>query len=137
MTAEDTVAGLRLVLSGLAPRHPRIRFIVPHLGGAIPFLWERIEHQLERARERGVVTLPRGAAHAGLRRLFYDTVNGSAAALRCACNTLGHERLVFGTDHPVIDLGSSIAYVAGAGLDPGVGAGILDRNAGRLLGLAP
>jgi aminocarboxymuconate-semialdehyde decarboxylase len=136
MTTEDTVAGLRLVLSGLTLRHPRIRFIVPHLGGAIPFLWERIEYQLDRARERGVVALPPGAAQAGLRRLSYDTVNGSAAALRCACETLGSERLLFGTDHPVLDLATSVRYVEGAGLGPRVTADILDRNAQRLLGLA-
>jgi predicted TIM-barrel fold metal-dependent hydrolase len=135
MTAEDTVAGLRLVLSGLTDRHPRIRFIVPHLGGAIPFLWERVEYQLDRARERGVVALPSGAAQAGLRRLFYDTVNGSAAALRCACDNLGTERILFGTDHPILDLARSLEYVEGAGLDTRIVADILDRNGQALLDL--
>ena len=41
-TFEDSVAALRLVLSGITTRYPNIRVIVPHLGGTLPFLMGRI-----------------------------------------------------------------------------------------------
>ena len=35
---EDSIAAIRLVLVGVIHRFPKIRFIVPHLGGTLPFL---------------------------------------------------------------------------------------------------
>jgi len=39
---EDTAAALRLVLAAVPDRYPNLRFIVPHLGGTIPFLAARV-----------------------------------------------------------------------------------------------
>src|SRR5262249_59785540 len=40
---EDTLAALRLLMSGVTSRYPRIQVIVPHLGGTLPFLLERVD----------------------------------------------------------------------------------------------
>src|SRR5919199_4006660 len=40
---EDTITALRLVFSGWLRRYPRIRTIVPHLGGPLPFLKQRVD----------------------------------------------------------------------------------------------
>ena len=34
---EDTIAMARLILSGLTLRYPNIQFLIPHLGGTLPF----------------------------------------------------------------------------------------------------
>lgn len=89
---EDTVAALRLVLSGIADRYSNINFIVPHLGGTLPFLLARI------MRHEGV----RGEE--ALRRMYYDTVSGSVEALQFAADFWGADRLVYGSDFPYGDL---------------------------------
>jgi aminocarboxymuconate-semialdehyde decarboxylase len=32
--------------------------------------------------------------------MYFDTVSDSVDALRCACESLGSDRLLFGTDYP-------------------------------------
>src|SRR5919202_5166093 len=46
---EDTVTTLRLLLSGITTRYPRIRVIVPHLGGTLPFMMARIDNNVRNA----------------------------------------------------------------------------------------
>lgn len=87
---EDTVAALRLTLSGIVNRYPKIRIIVPHLGGTLPFLVERLDGSL--------VGRTQYKPSEYLKRLWYDTVNGSTAALRCARDAFGADRLLLGTD---------------------------------------
>jgi aminocarboxymuconate-semialdehyde decarboxylase len=38
-----TVAISRLIFSGLLDSYPRLKFVVPHLGGAFPFLLGRLD----------------------------------------------------------------------------------------------
>src|SRR5262245_50904800 len=49
---EDTIAALRLVLSGVTTRYPNIKVIVPHLGGTIPFAMGRVGGANAAARAR-------------------------------------------------------------------------------------
>ena len=119
---EDTVAALQLLMSGVTSRYPRIQVIVPHLGGTLPFLLERIDGNVGNRRARGGPVPFEGAARAALKRLWFDTVNGHPAALQCACHSWGTDRLLFGTDYPymtgarlkrLIDLPSEIGLSAG------------------------
>jgi aminocarboxymuconate-semialdehyde decarboxylase len=71
-----------------------------------------------------------------LRKLYYDTANGYAPALRCACEALGPERLMLGTDFPYIGaIKQNVDYVLGAGLTAEAETQILDRTATELLKL--
>ena len=88
---EDTAAALRLVLGGVLERHASIRFIVPHLGGTIPFLLARVARKSD------------DRIAQGLRSFYYDTVSGSPDALTCSCHAFGSGRLLFGTDYPYCD----------------------------------
>jgi len=119
---EDTLAALRLLLSGLVDRNPELRIIVPHFGGTLPVIYPRI--------------LRRGKADL-LRKLYYDTANGYAPALRCACEALGPERLMLGTDFPYIGaIKQNVDYVLNAGLPEDTQKQILERTAADVLGLA-
>ena len=73
-----------------------------------------------------------------LRRCWYDTVNLEPAALRCACEVLGYERLVLGTDFPfLVDkrFRDCVRYVESAGLPAEQVQAILGTTAEALLGL--
>src|SRR4029077_16436652 len=132
---EDTIAALRLVMSGLTDRFPAIRFIVPHLGGTLPFLWQRIEDHLDRARVAGGAAPQHGAATAALRRFFFDSVNQSAAALRCACETIGADRIMLGSDYPFLTVPDCVSFVQNSDLRPNEVTSLLDVNAQALLRL--
>jgi len=133
---EDTVTALRLVLSGLTTRFPRVKIIVPHLGGTLPFLLERIDHSpaLSRARDAGLEGLPSQS----LKRLWYDTCSSHASALRCACESFGPDRLLLGTDWPY-KVGPAfkrcVTYIEQSGLSKQATDAILERNAQELLGI--
>ncbi|HUZ42382.1 MAG TPA: amidohydrolase family protein [Acidimicrobiales bacterium] len=124
---EDTVAALRLVLSGIADRYPDVHFIVPHLGGTLPFLLARI------MRHDGV----RGEE--ALRQMYYDTVSGSVEALQFAADFWGTDRLLYGTDFPYGDLQEfekRLSYLADAKISERDLTQIRGERAFELLGLA-
>jgi aminocarboxymuconate-semialdehyde decarboxylase len=122
---EDTVAALRLVLSGFPSRFPDLKFIASHLGGTIPFLLARI------TRKRSDEILN------GLRTMYYDTVSGSAEALASASRVYGTSRLLFGTDYPYCDepqFRHHLSYLNEAGLDANELHQITGGTAAILLG---
>ena len=111
---ENTLAALRLVLSGVTTRHPGMNVIVAQLGGTIPFLMERIDGGSRVFEESPEVELP---ISKHLKRFYYDTSNRHAPALRCAVDTLGAQALLLGFDFPYsIDerLRANVSYVEDA-----------------------
>ncbi|HEY7062798.1 MAG TPA: amidohydrolase family protein [Chloroflexota bacterium] len=97
---EDTVATFRLVVSGVTTRFPRVQFIVPHLGGILPFVLDRVENTVATQRASGTPVPFEGPVVDQLRKLWFDIVSGQPAALRCACELWGAQRLMLGTDFP-------------------------------------
>lgn len=94
---EDTVAVLHLIVRRIPSRFPNIRMIVPHFGGALPLMLERLDHQLPWHHP-----MLSEAPSITAKRFWYDTVaHGSQTALSCACRAFGAERLVPGSDYPV------------------------------------
>lgn len=131
---EDTVASVRLVMSGLAQRYPNIKIIVPHLGGTLPFLMQRLDDAVGRQMLAGIkpaVTKPSEA----VRSFYWDTVNNYPVALRCACEAFGADHIMLGTDFPFILFKPCVEYVQRSGLPASDVDAILERNAQHLLGL--
>src|SRR5579885_179916 len=133
---EDAVASLRLLLSGLTTRYARMRVIVPHFGGFLPFLLERLNDEAEREAHAGIrpaVAMPPSEL---VKTLWYDTVNCHPAALRCACESFGADRILLGTDFPYLAgprFERAVEYIAEAGLSEPEVAGIYGNNAQALL----
>jgi len=130
---EDTVAGLRLAMSGILERYIKVNVIVPHLGGTIPFVWQRLEDSYERSKEQSRVN-----PITALRRMYYDTVNETAAALRCTCDAVGASQVMLGTDFPYLagpKFKHCVTYVQESGLAQSDVDAILDKNAQLLLNL--
>jgi aminocarboxymuconate-semialdehyde decarboxylase len=133
---EDTITAARLVLSGLTLRYPRIRFIIPHLGGTLPLFLQRMDTVAERQDWQRLS--PDLKPSDLLRRMWFDSVNEYPPALRCACDAFGVDRILLGTDWPFLrpdKLKHFVTYVEEA-LPPSDAQAILDRNAATLLGLA-
>src|SRR6266849_8099088 len=70
---DTTLAAASLVFSGVAERHPRIRWALTHMGGAVPYLAERFDRGYRAFAEcREHIDRPPSEY---LRRFYYDTVN--------------------------------------------------------------
>ena len=120
---EDTVAALRLVLADVPQRYPDIRFIVPHLGGTLPFLMSRVTRKSS------------DEVAQGLRSMYCDTVSGSSDALKCACDLFGPGHLLFGTDYPYCEereFARHLDYLDECGLDAPSLEGVRGTNAATL-----
>jgi aminocarboxymuconate-semialdehyde decarboxylase len=114
-------------------RHPDLRVLLAHGGGAVLALRGRLRHahkHLPPARAR-----LREPVEDSLRRLYFDTVTHDPAVLRALVDFAGADRVLLGSDHP-FDMGDPhpVATVRRAGLDPAAEAAVLGGNAERLLG---
>jgi predicted TIM-barrel fold metal-dependent hydrolase len=95
---EDAAIVLHLIAKRIPARFGDIRFVIPHLGGPIPMLLERLDNQFS-MKQQGLPEPPGVTA----RRFYYDTVaHGSHAALLCAWKAFGADHLLPGSDYPVL-----------------------------------
>jgi aminocarboxymuconate-semialdehyde decarboxylase len=132
---DTTVAVSRLIFAGVLERHPKLTFVLGHLGGTVPYLVERMDRGFEAYREcREHISKPPSEY---VRRMYIDTVNFQPHALRMGLEFMGPDRLVLGTDYPheVGNVGRALEAVRGLGLDEGDESKILGGTAARLLGL--
>jgi predicted TIM-barrel fold metal-dependent hydrolase len=118
---ETTRAVVSLLYSGALARRARIRWHLPHCGGTVPFLADRLGTLVRR--EPKLAAEVGGDPPALLRRLFYDTAQAANdAALAATLHVVDAERIVFATDWPFAVLAD--------GPDPQPGLDVLgDRQA--------
>jgi aminocarboxymuconate-semialdehyde decarboxylase len=132
---DTTLAAAKLVFSGVPQRFPGIRWVLGHLGGAIPYIAERLDRGYEAFREcRRNIDRPPSEY---LRQFHYDTVNFDPAALRLAIGFAGVDRILAGSDYPhqIGSLDKMLSSIRGLGLAPESEAKILGGNTRRLLGM--
>jgi len=132
---DTTLAAAKLVFSGVVERFPGITWVLTHLGGAVPYLAERLDRGYQAFAEcREHIPRPPSAY---LREFYYDTVNFDPAALRLAIAFAGPERILAGSDYPhmIGSLPKMKESIAALDLPDGPRAAILGGNAARLLGI--
>jgi aminocarboxymuconate-semialdehyde decarboxylase len=133
---DTTLAAASLVFSGVAERFPRIRWALCHLGGAIPYLAERLDRGFHAFKDcRAHIDRPPSTF---LREFYYDTVNFNQGALNLAIEFAGADHILAGSDYPH-QIGSIPSMLDAIGKLPVTAeerAGIYGLNAARLLGLA-
>ena len=101
---ETALALSRLVFTGIMERYPTLTIISHHLGGQIPFFWERIMERYGSAigQQRNLGRVLPKPLFDYFSLFYHDTaVGGSVAATRCAYEVFGASQLVFGTDYPL------------------------------------
>jgi len=95
---DTTLAAAHLVFSGVVERFPGIRWVLGHLGGAIPYIAERLDRGYEAFPEcRANLRRPPSTY---LKQFYYDTVNFDAGALRLAVEFAGAGHILAGSDYP-------------------------------------
>ncbi len=134
-TFDTTLAAAKLVFSGIVEKFSNIQWVLCHLGGAIPYLAERLDRGYSAFKEcRANISMPPSAY---LKRLYYDTVNFDPAALRLAIEFAGADHLVAGSDYPhqIGSLKQMIASIERLNVAEDEKTAIRSGNASRLLGL--
>ena len=95
---DTSLAVARMCYDGMFAEFPEIRWIIGHLGGAIPYLMERMDNgyrDFPECRAR-IDQLPSFY----LKRLYYDTVSFSPHTLTMVRNMVGADHMVMGSDYP-------------------------------------
>jgi len=95
---DTTLAAAKIVFAGIPERYPNIKWVLSHLGGAIPYLAERLD--------RGWRAFPDCQANIlrppseYLRQFYFDTVNFDIRALKLAVDFAGASQILAGSDYP-------------------------------------
>jgi aminocarboxymuconate-semialdehyde decarboxylase len=132
---DTTLAAAKLVFSGVVERFAGIRWVLAHLGGAIPYLAERLDrgyYAFEQCRKN--IARPPGTF---LREFYYDSVNFDVRALQLAIEFTGADHILAGSDYPhqIGSLERMLASFQELAAPPAELEAILGGNAARLLGL--
>jgi aminocarboxymuconate-semialdehyde decarboxylase len=130
---DTSLAVARMCFAGLFQDFPNIRWVIGHLGGAIPYLMERLDNGFRDFAEcrANIDKLP----STYLKRLHYDTVSFSEPALRMVRDLVGVDHMVMGSDYPHM-LGSierAVTSIDGLGISAAEKQAIFSGTALRIL----
>ena len=125
---EVSVAAMRLVLSGLMERHPDLKIVMSHTGGALPYQSGRMDKNSKKAK------LPKPPS-TYMKRMFTDTVSPHTEGMKFAIEYYGVDQVMYGSDYPCWDPAAALKFFNGIGLSPEDQNKVLNTNARRILNL--
>jgi aminocarboxymuconate-semialdehyde decarboxylase len=133
---ETATAAAHIVAAGVMERHPELRVLLAHGGGALLAVRGRMRHA-HTFQPQAKARL-RESPEDSIRRFYYDTLTHDEALLRALIEYVGPEHVLLGSDYP-FDMGDArhVDTVRALELAPDVEAAILGGNAERLLGVEP
>ena len=134
---DTTLAAAKLTFAGIPEKFPHIRWALTHLGGAIPYLAERLDRG-HRVFKECRVNIERPPSEY-LKKFYYDTVNFNQDALKLAIAFAGADHLLAGSDyaHQIGSPKLMLESIRALDISESDRAGILGGNAARLLGVGP
>jgi aminocarboxymuconate-semialdehyde decarboxylase len=131
---ESAIAAAHLIFGGVLDRFSGLTVVLPHAGGALPWLMGRLNRGWEKRQDLKTIKQPPVDY---LRRFYYDTIGYSDAVLDFLVRTIGFDRVLMGSDYCFpIAYEQPVEVVTGnAGLSEEAKRAILEGNARKLLGL--
>ena len=133
---DTTLATASLLFSGVVERFSNLRWVLGHLGGAVPYLAERLDRCYE--------AFPESRAHLSEHpttylksHFYYDTVNFDVDALAFAIKFAGADHIIAGSDYPhqIGSITKMIDSIHRLDISDEDRTGILGNNAAKLLSL--
>jgi aminocarboxymuconate-semialdehyde decarboxylase len=122
-----------MCFDGLLRDFPNVRFLVPHLGGAIPYLLPRLDQgyrDFPQCREK--IDQPPSFY---LKKLYFDTVSAGPSTVSFVRELVGADRIAFGSDYPHLpgSMSGSVATLEGMDFSEGDKARIFSGTALAIL----
>ncbi|MGH8702805.1 MAG: amidohydrolase family protein [Burkholderiales bacterium] len=90
-TIDTTIVATQLILAGVFDRFPRLRLVLVHGGGFLPYQTGRLDREFGGKDGK----LPSDS----VKRFYYDTVFMSAPALRLLFELIGTKQIMIGSDY--------------------------------------
>jgi aminocarboxymuconate-semialdehyde decarboxylase len=125
---EVSVAASRLILSGLMERHPALKVVLSHTGGALPYQSGRMDKNTKKA------NLPQPAS-TYMKRMYTDTVSQHAMGMKFAIDYYGVDHIMYGSDYPCWSPEEALKHLDALALSAEEQQKIFHDNARRILGL--
>src|SRR5689334_13642994 len=97
-TYRTTMMVERMIVKGMFERYPNLRLCLSHGGGLLPFNIWRLDHSYG-LRAELQKSVPRKPSEY-LKKIYFDSIVHSAAALQYLVAVAGADRVVIGTDYP-------------------------------------
>ena len=104
---DATLALSRLIVKGIYERFPTLKLVASHLGGGICEIIGRMDYAYEMGDEAfflgsyAPMLITRKPSDY-LRMMYLDSTSYHTPAVRCAIDTIGTDRIVFGSDSPML-----------------------------------
>jgi aminocarboxymuconate-semialdehyde decarboxylase len=125
---EVSVAAARLILSGIMERHPSLKVVVSHTGGALPYQSGRMDKNGTAAK---LPQLPSSY----IKRMYTDTVSPHMLGIKFAVEYFGADHVMYGSDYPCWNPVDAMKLFNEIGLPLEVQEQIFHGNAERVLGI--
>jgi aminocarboxymuconate-semialdehyde decarboxylase len=132
---ESAIAAAHLIFGGVLDRYPRLTVVLPHAGGAFPWLVGRLSRGWEKRPE--LKGTSKDAPVQYLRRFYYDTIGYSDDVLDYLVRIVGGDRILMGSDYcfPIAYERPVEVVTSHPRLDEATKRAITESNATRLLNL--
>jgi aminocarboxymuconate-semialdehyde decarboxylase len=129
---DTSLAFAKLIFSGVLERYPRLRFLLAHAGGFLPYTWGRLDRGY-RIQDSTTAKIPKAPGEY-IKLLHFDTITHSTMALEYLVANFGAEHVVLGSDYPY-DMGDPepVASLRAARIDDANLEQIASANACKLL----
>ena len=125
---EVSVAAMRLILSGMMERHPKLKIVMSHTGGSLPYQAGRMDKNSKAAK------LPRPVQDY-MKRMYTDTVSPHSAGIEFAIDYYGIDHVMYGTDYPCWDPAPCLKLIDEIKLSDADKQKLFYDNARRILNL--
>ena len=131
---DTSLAFAKLIFGGVLERYPRLKFLVAHAGGFLPYTWGRLErgYRVQDSTTRKISKPPSEY----VKLLHFDTITHSAMALEYLVANFSAEKVLLGSDYPY-DMGDPepVQSLHQTKISANDLAAISHTNAQRLLGI--
>jgi aminocarboxymuconate-semialdehyde decarboxylase len=125
---EVSAAASRLVFSGIMERHPKLKVVLSHTGGALPYQSGRMDKNGKTAK----LPLPPSVY---FKRMYTDTVSPHTMGMKFAIDYYGIDHVMYGTDYPCWEPKLALEFLSGVELNEAEKRKLFHDNAREVLGL--
>jgi aminocarboxymuconate-semialdehyde decarboxylase len=88
----------KIIFGGVLERFPKLKFLLAHGGGFLPYTWGRLErgYRIQDSRAAKISQPPSEY----VKLLYFDTITHSQMALEYLIQNFGAEHVLLGSDYP-------------------------------------